>query len=422
MRFPAEFEEHESIWLSWPKGKGNVMEGTVEGYDIVAVYDTIVFELLPFVSVTIAVDDEYNRSELEERLDQEKNRRNLPSKHSIRVVLLITDSIWMRDFGPIFMVKEDNTLSVLQFGWNSWGYDGHIKEEFDDVQDSNSTVATRAATLISLPLSRATLENQEKLLVSEGGNREYNGNGVLMLVEAVELQRNPHLTRDQIEKGLLDLFKVQKIIWLKEGVVEDRHAFEGMLPGGYLPSFGTGGHIDEFARFTGPNTIVLAEVTEEEARHSPLLALSREKLEENYQILKNSTDVNGKPFEVVRIPSPPLLTIDLKPSDSVYKGLQQLKMKDGTVLDGKSGGKMVLPASYCNFLVTNGLVLFSKYASDNQDENLRKECERADLEARRVMERVFPGRKIVQIDSVAVNCGGGGIHCISQQQPKVSRE
>jgi agmatine deiminase len=111
--------------------------------------------------------------------------------------------------------------------------------DFDELIDADGGVAQRVARALSL----ATVDATD--FVSEGGDREFNGKGTLMVTEAVQLQRNPHMTKDQLTERFKAVFNVRKVIWLKQGVAEDDQIFNGPLPGGVFNMPCTGGHIDE---------------------------------------------------------------------------------------------------------------------------------------------------------------------------------
>jgi len=186
------------------------------------------------------------------------------------------------------------------------------------------------------------------------------------------------------------------------------------VTGGIFPCGGTGGHLDEYARFVGPQTILLAEVLPEDRNH-PIGRISHDNMEENYKILLNERDQDGEPFKVIRMPMPPLLTHFIVPSDDVYKFFHEnLNFQDGTTLDNESGFDMVVAASYCNFLISNGVVLVSKYSKGGKSPRFQE----TDDIAKKILADLFPDRKIAQIDAYNINLGGGGMHCISQQEPK----
>ncbi len=195
-------------------------------------------------------------------------------------------------------------------------------------------------------------------IVMEGGSIDVNGEGILLTSESCLLNknRNPHLSQKQIEQYLMDYLGVQKILWLGDGIVGDD----------------TDGHIDDIARFTDANTIVTV--------------VERDLRQENYSILKDNLkklyhmrNLKGEPFRIVTLPMPSPITID---------------------------GQRV-PASYANFYIGNGVVLLPAYKDPN------------DLEAYNTMQRLFPTRKIVAIDSSDLIWGLGAFHCVTQQQPSV---
>jgi len=145
---------------------------------------------------------------------------------------------------------------------------------------------------------------------------------------------------------------------MKEGIIDDQQSFIGKLPGNVFACGGTGGHVDEFVRFVGPNTVILASVLEEEINH-PIASISHKRLEENFEILKKETDQDGNPLKIIRLPLPPINFIDIHPGDGMYDYMKSIRFNDGSKIDGTF--KIVTASSYCNFLVTNNLVLVAKY-------------------------------------------------------------
>jgi agmatine deiminase len=149
-------------------------------------------------------------------------------------------------------------------------------------------------------------------------------------------------------------------------------------------------------------------------------------MEENYRILSAETDQDGKPFTIVRMPTPPISIIKVKPTDPIYAEYRATTFAHGLtfaqVLSERSRGKSrdvepeveaVVPASYCNFLISNGVVLVGRYYTEGRAESFKQ----TDGAARAILQHVFPAHKIIQIECENVNLGGGGMHCISQQQP-----
>jgi agmatine deiminase len=247
-------------------------------------------------------------------------------------------------------------------------------------------------------------------LVSEGGDREVNGQGTLMAIEETEMQRNPGMGREHIEKELLRLLGQKKMIWLKRGIAEDDDPMHGPLYSNVYP-IGCS-HIDEMARFVSADTIALAEVTPEERDADPVMRMTYDRLEENYRILQAATDQDGHKFKIARIPV----------ADPIYQELTIQPGDDGTVhyfRGAKPGQKIriIISASYMNFFISNGVVLEAAYWQPGRPESTRRKDEAATA----TLKRLFSPRGIVQIHSENLNYGGGGMHCATQQQPASPR-
>jgi agmatine deiminase len=169
----------------------------------------------------------------------------------------------------------------------------------------------------------------------------------------------------------------------------------------------------------------------EEDRDHPIGRLSHQRMEENYRILASETDQDGNPFTIVRILLPPIDIIKIKPADPLFGDYSAVAFSSGKTFEQilkelypnyASGShedveiEAVVPGSYCNFLISNGVVLMPRYHAEGRDEAVK----RTDDAAKEVLQSVFPDRKIVQIDCENVNFGGGGMHCVSQQQPAIT--
>ncbi|MDT9313845.1 agmatine deiminase family protein, partial [Limnospira sp. Paracas R14] len=118
-------------------------------------------------------------------------------------------------------------------------------------------------------------------------------------------------------------------------------------------------------------------------------------MQKNLKILESATDQDGKPFNIVRMPSVPTIVIELTPEDYVFQALGSMDMRDGSSLQGKASVKAVLAASYLNFIVANNVVLIPKYYKQGGD----KIYQQTDEEALLIFQKVFPSRTIVQIDT-----------------------
>ena len=137
-------------------------------------------------------------------------------------------------------------------------------------------------------------------------------------------------------------------------------------------------------------------------------------MEENYRVLKNAVDQDGKPFKIIRIPMPETLYFEVTPQDEAYYGLVSFpRFSDGTAFPVGKPVQVVPAQSYCNFLISNGVVLAQKYWHEGLPEKVKER----DAEALKVLKKAFPNRKVVTINTLGINFGGGGIHCSTQQEP-----
>lgn len=193
-------------------------------------------------------------------------------------------------------------------------------------------------------------------IVMEGGSIELNGAGTLLTTEACLLNpnRNPHLNKEQIELHLREFLGVSNILWLGEGIVGDD----------------TDGHIDDLSRFTDASTIVTV-IEEDPADENYAI------LQENFRRLQTLRDQEGNPFRIVELPMPAKVE---------YEGQR-------------------LPASYANFYIANQIVLVPTYRSPN------------DRRALETLQKCFPARRVIGVDSTELIWGLGSFHCISQQEP-----
>ena len=192
-------------------------------------------------------------------------------------------------------------------------------------------------------------------IVLEGGSIDVNGKGTLLTTEQCLLNknRNAGFGKAKIEKYLQDYLGVTHIIWLKWGIAGDD----------------TDGHVDDLARFVNSTTVVCAY---EEGKDE-----NADVLRKNYEILLESKDQDGKKLNIVKLPMPGKVECN----------------------------KQRLPASYTNFYIGNKTVLVPTFKSEN------------DKIALSILQNLFPERKVVGVDCMALICGFGAIHCISQQQP-----
>ena len=290
---------------------------------------------------------------------------------NIQLQPIVNDNIWIRDFGPVFLMNNRDKHKVLSFKYY----------EFED-----NLFPYEYQSLIKERLRASQI-------VGIGGARELNGKGLAILVEKHEIDNNPSLTKDEITKELKKKLGVKKIIWLKSGLPQDELLSKTPKIGNIYTN-GSGNHIDTFCRFITPNTVLLAKVNSNEINSNPIVKLANDRLEENYTILKNATDQDNNPLNIIRVPMAPLLFED----DSNY-GIDRVFLRS---------------TSYLNFIITKHKVIIPSYAQHLKSE----EAIAKDFEAEIIFRSIFPDKKIVMLDCIDLNRNGGGFHCIAINKPK----
>lgn len=404
---PAEWEPQEAVWLGWEA------DSTTGFYPVVA---EMIKALIPTVTVKIACDSDSLLQLAKSYLQQHEIDTS-----RIRFYVMPGDRYWIRDHGAAFLVNKKGELAVADFGWNLYGYPVFLKEKYNGNQDSIRKYLTmelpgmvqtsQVDSLMALSEGATILKTD---VVHEGGNLEVNGRGTLIVCESAVKHRNPDLSKEYIEKEFKRVLGVTKVIWLKEGLADDPNGFYRRITGNYVG--GGVQHSDEFVRFSNPRTILLAWVEEAEKDLNPINKMNYERLRESYEILSKATDQDGKPFTIVKVPLPDLnakkitATANFSASSPYDLPASLFYLSEAPAV---SDSLLRVPASsYLNYLVTNGLVLVSSYIAEGSS---REKEERV----RKIFEEQFPGRKIVFLNAMPQNWGGGGIHCSTQQQPKI---
>jgi len=343
-RMPAEWERHEATWLAWPHNRED-WPGKFQ--PIPWVYAEIVRLLAAHEKVHILVE-----GAKAEKLAIGILKRAGADLLQVSFHHWPTDRVWTRDSGPIFVRNPDGRVAVTNWHFNAWAKysDWHLDDQ----------IPGRVAELLGLLEWQPTIElaGERRRLVLEGGSIDTNGQGALLTTEECLMsdvqQRNPGVSREQIEQAFHDYLGIEQVIWLGRGVAGDD----------------THGHVDDISRFVGPTTIVTAvEPNTKDSNHEPLA--------ENLERLKNARTGDGKQLTVVELPLP---------RPVVFR-------------------KQRLPASYANFYLANGLVLMPTFHDPN------------DRVALNILADVFPDREVIGIHSVDLIWGLGALHCMTQQQP-----
>lgn len=338
-RMPAEWEPHRGTWLSWPHKEAS-WPGKFE--PVPAIFARMVRELGDREEVHINVAGPEMEFAVRELLaDEGAGAGNVFFHHNP------TNDAWCRDHGPIFVqrsVAGRREEAILDWGYNAWG-GKYPPYDLDDV------IPTRIGQELGIRVFTPGI-------VLEGGSIDVNGRGTLLTTEACLLNpnRNPELSRAEIERYLRDYLGVSKILWLGDGILGDD----------------TDGHVDDLTRFVNPTTVVtVVEDDPQDPNYEPL--------QDNLRRLREMTDQDGQPLRIETLPMP-------RPIE--HEGQR-------------------LPASYANFYIANGLVLLPGYDAER------------DAIARDRLQRLFPDRRVVVIDCTDLVWGLGAFHCVTQQWPKL---
>ena len=335
--FPAEWAPHTATWLSWPH-KEESWPGKIDMvYKPYAEFIKIVAE---GELVRINVKDEQMAAFAKEQLiavgaDLSK----------IEFYYFPTNDAWCRDHGPAFLINADTKEKVIvDWGYNAWG-GKYPPFDLDDV------IPTKIGEKLGYKVFHPGI-------VMVGGSVDFNGKGTILTSTACLLNknRNPHLTKEQIEDYLKNFYGAEQILWLNDGIVGDD----------------TDGHIDDITRFVNEDTVVTVVEDNPEDENYHILQV-------NLEILKTMRLLNGKPLNIIELPMP-----------------------DPVVYDDQR-----LPASYANFYIANSAVIVPTYRCDKDEKALE------------ILQQCFPDRKVVGIDSTDIIWGLGSFHCLSQQEPAV---
>ncbi|WP_195570599.1 agmatine deiminase family protein [Paenibacillus sp. 1001270B_150601_E10] len=405
-RTVGEFEQQESVLLIWP-----IPEHATRSLNLDRVSVQVVQALMDEVEVMISCFDE----------EVEKRAQRVLQSHGvdigrIRFVPFPSEIVYPRDFGAEVMINDEGERARADFRFNMYGF----YTEQDEISRLLRGYGQFHAEQVGI---EHTIHAD---LISEGGDREFNGRGVMMAIQETEVdKRNPDKSVTEVEEEFKNVFGLDQIIWLPRGTYDDEHPCMGPIPsadGTYRSyrSASANGHIDEMCRFVGPDTVILAYVPEEEAKSSELHALNKERLDMAYEALQSARTVEGKPYTILKMPMPEPIYIDLYPEDEAFQTWEMMKEsleEKDKLFDGSpfpTAPINVLPAlSYCNFLIANGVVLAQKYYEEGMPEQIREK----DEEAFEVLKKAFPDRRIVQINTLALNLYGGGIHCHTRNIP-----
>lgn len=352
-RMPGEFEEHDGCFMIWPERPDNWRLGAKPAQKTFAKVAKAISE---FENMTVLASPE-----------QYSNARNMLDS-DIRVVEMVNNDSWVRDCGPTF-VTNGEVVRGVDWEFNAWG--GLIDGLYFP-WDKDDQIAEKVCELERKDRYRTNG------FVLEGGSIHVDGEGTCIVTAECLLSqgRNPELSKLSIEGNLKEYLNLEKVIWIDNGIYNDE----------------TNGHVDNICCFVKPGEVLLAWTDDKD---DPQYEISKSA----YDILTNSVDAKGRKLKVHKMYTPSPILITKEESDGV-------DAVDGT-LPREEGDR--LAASYVNFYIANGGIVFPMFNDPN------------DEKARKLLEELFEGRKVVGIYAREILLGGGNIHCITQQLPKARK-
>lgn len=398
-RQPAEFEPQAAVWLC---ADPNIAE-------FKTVTAAMAKALMPHVKVKMIAETDDTLAQAKATL---KEQGVDPGKIEFLVDPL--DTYFMRD-AAVYLINDRGDMALLDLKWSDYGLPGWGQRLHPNDPEKAAKLATQvntAADAFEQVLAKATKATVvSSPLFLENATFEVNGRGVLLISEPLALERNPGLSRAQIEQHLLAIPGVKKVIWLAEGVAEDPLEI-ATIEGDYV-GMGAGGHTDEFVRFADARTILLAwQEPSDEGQH-PLHRINHERMKKNLSILEQATDQDGKPFRVIKVPLPAVIerTLVLAPTGDPSTMWHNTTFP---AAEGRKAGqkvKQVAAATYLNFVIANEVVLLPSYVEDGTDPTLEQ---RVGV----IFKDAFPGRTLQFIRCAELNFHGGGLHCATLSEPK----
>lgn len=335
-RFPAEWHAQRAILLTWPH-EGTDWSSCLPEAE--AFYLKLSKQILEYQDLMLVVDSVTRKAWIDRHLQEASPPNNW------HLFIVPSNDTWTRDHGPIG-VYRDNQLTMMDFTFNGWGNKHPAELDNAITQQLHTQGAFPETDYQALPL------------VLEGGSIETDGEGTLLTTEACLLNRNrnPNLSRADIEHQLAEHLGIKRVLWLDQG---------------HLIGDDTDSHIDTLARFCDSHTIAFVDCTLESDPHYPVLSKMRE-------TLRSFRQQDGSPYRLISLPFPDPIVND--------QGQQ-------------------LPATYANFLILNESVLVPTYDQPQ------------DLQAIAALAEAFPDRTIIPVDCRLLIRQNGSLHCISMQIP-----
>jgi agmatine deiminase len=330
---PARWAEHDRTLMSWP-ARITLWGSYLEQAKLE--YAHVVRAIARYEPVTVIA----NPGAAEEAAEH-------CGQDNVEVLEIPIDDSWIRDNGPIFVADAQGALAMVDFGFNAWG------QRFPD-HHKDAALSQHLADHLKMRRYAAPL-------IAEGGGITVDGEGTLITTESVLLNpnRNPGLSREDVERILADYLGAQKVIWLPCGLAED------------MGPLGTDGHSDNVVQFIRPGLVLLQAAP---SKANPNWAIAAE----NRVRLARASDATGRKLEVAEMPYLPYTR----------------------EIDGRQ-----YPAPYTNFYPVNGGIIAPQLGIPDDDK------------AFGLLQELFPSREIIGVPTDMQALGGGGVGCITQQIP-----
>ena len=349
-RMPAEFEPHAKTWMLWPERPDNwraaaryAQRAFVDVADAISQFEPVVIGVNP---------------------GQYENARKLLPEY-VKLAEIPNDDAWMRDCGPTFVVNNMGNVRGIDWIFNAWG---GLQSGLYTSWNLDDAVPVKVLELEGLDRYKAPI-------VLEGGSIHVDGQGTLITTEECLLNpnRNPTLTKEEIEQILMSYLGISKVIWLGKGVYHDE----------------TNGHVDNLCCFLEPGVVALTW-TDDSSDPQHEISLDA------FRRLELATDSQGRKLSIHKIHQPNPITL----TEVEVQGVQ---IVPGTK-PRLTGDRMA--ASYVNFYRCNGGAIVPIFDDPN------------DKVALNTLQTLLPNRKVVGVPAREILLGGGNIHCITQQQPR----
>lgn len=291
-----------------------------------------------------------------------KDYEGIKNVHPIKVPY---NDAWARDNSPIFVTNGDR-MRIVDFRFNAWG--GEVDGLYSNYKNDD---------LLTKNLAKKFGQEVYRLddFILEGGSIHVDGEGTCLVTKACLLSegRNPHLSQLEIEENLKIYLGVTKVIWLENGIYQDE----------------TNEHVDNMACFVRPGVIALAWTND---KKDPQYKNSNEA----FKLLSNETDAKGRHFEIVKIKVPKPIYMSKNESKGIKCGVHNAKSR----VEGDR-----LAASYINFYQGEKFVILPAFGV--KEDKLAKET----------LQKLYPEKEIIQLNTKEILLGGGNVHCITMQIP-----